>query len=87
MWCGIQANQLDSMNIDKLYSLAKLMNGNCHLSQSEGSLFITVQGLWDELALSLTGFGGTMVLLYTPISLWGPQGHCPSFALIIHQIN
>lgn len=41
MCCGIQADQLDPINVDELYSLTKLINIRCDLSQSEDSLFIT----------------------------------------------
>ena len=65
MWPGIGANQLDPMNVDKLYSLAKLINSNSDLSQSESSLFIRVQCPWDELVQSLIGFSHSGSVMYT----------------------
>lgn len=65
MWPGIGANQLDPMNVDKLYSLAKLINSNSDLSQLESSLFITVQCPWDELVQSLIGFSHNGSVVYT----------------------
>ena len=87
MWCGIWANQLDPMYVDKLYSLAKLINSPCDLSQSESRLFITVQCPWDELVQSLIGFSHTMVLLCTPISVLGSTGALSLLCTEIHQIN
>lgn len=40
--------------MDKLYSLAKVTNSHCDLSQLESRLFISVQCPWDELALILS---------------------------------
>lgn len=83
MWCGIQANQLDPVNVDTFYSLA---NSHCDLSQLEGSLLIIVGCLWDELIPSSIGFNHTIALLCAPISMLGSAG-APSQLCSIHQIN
>ena len=87
MCCGIRANQLDPMSVDKLYSLAKLINSHCDLSQSEGRLFTTVQCLWDELVQSLIGFSHTIALLCVPVSVLGSAGALSQLCTDIHQIN
>lgn len=85
-WCGIWANQLEPMNVDKRYLLEKLMNSRCDLSQSKG-IFITAQCLWDELDQSLVGFSHTTVLLCTPVSMLWSAGALPQLCPEIHPIN
>ena len=55
---GIWANRSESVNREKLYSLAMFMNSHCDLRQSE-SISKTVRRLWADLVRSLISFSGT----------------------------
>lgn len=90
--CGIRyvvwdlGQPVGAKDVDKLYSLAKLITSRCDLSQSEGT-FVAVQGLWDELAQPLIGFSCKLVLLCTPISMWWSAGALPRLCMGIRWKN
>lgn len=90
--CGIRyvvwdpGQPVGAKEVDKLYSLAKVITSRYDLSQSEGT-FIAVQGLGDVLAQPLIGFNYKLVLLCTPISMWWSAGALPQLCMGICQIN